>query len=147
MVHLRIPYDACVQHISKTLHKGLQVRIVSPKNPGTTCIVPLENIQGLEIQDMKEDDCGYYNCLQGTIGYDKRIYAFRTHYTSYDAVLLLKNTEFPYEALQMVLPLTTFPDTKDRIYIPEEFTEDKTIVPIEFVWEFLIQAPRFLGNQ
>lgn len=150
--NLRVPYDICVTHIRKNLHKNLNVKIISQKKPDMVSTVSLENMKELQIKEMSETDCGTHDCLMGTIEYDGDLYTFKTHHNTYDVILNMKKTNYPFDMLKVVLPITTYrADNKyenhendTKIYIPEEFTDDKKIIPIEFIWEFLSQLPSFL---
>lgn len=151
--HLRVPYDVCVKHIGKNMRKNLNIQVISQKKPDMVSTLSLENLKHVKIKDMCEGVCDDHDCLTGTIEYDGDIYTFKTHHNTYDALLILKKTSYPFDVVKIILPITTYRDTysknenhetNTKIYIPEEFTEDKKIIPIEFVWEFLNQAPSFL---
>lgn len=143
--HLRIPYDACAKHIHANMHRNLQVRVIPLGIPDVTYVLPIESIQEISIADMEEGSCEDTNCLVGLMSYNHQEYRFRTHQKSYDVVLFLESTAFPFERLKIVLPLTSYQDHMEgKIYIPTLYTNDTSVVPIEFVWEFLTQLPAFL---
>lgn len=146
--HLRVPYDVCVKHIGKNMRKNLNIQVISQKKPDVVRTLALENLKKLQIKEMCENVCDDHDCLTGTVDYNGDIYTFKTHHNTYDAVLMLKKTSYPFDVVKIILPITTYHDgayeKNTKIYIPEEFTEDKKVIPIEFVWEFLNQLPVFL---
>lgn len=146
--HLKIPYDVCASYIARNMRKDLIIHLVSYKRPDVISTISLENMKGLNIQEMKENDCGKNECLEGYLKYEGKTYNFKTHHYAYDAVLCMKNKDDPYDKIKIVLPITTYKERYDdrKIYIPEEFTKDIKIVPIEFVWEFLTQLPSLLKD-
>lgn len=145
--HLRVPYDVCVKHITKNLRKKLNVKIISPKVPDVINTVSLDEIS-LNIRNMEEKDCKSHDCIEGTLYYKDELYTFKTHHNSYDAILIMKKTRYPFDTFKMILPITTYHnkntennENNTKIYIPEEYTTDNKIIPVEFVWEFLSQLP------
>lgn len=145
--HLRVPYDVCVRHINKSLHHNLTFQVVKPELPDVIEIMPIRNLRNLTITEMEEKDCDTGDCLSGIISYNNEEYRFRTHQWSYDVVLMLEKTRYPFHQRKIILPITSWCSHPDeKICIPYEYTTDARIVPIEFVWEFLFQLPLYLDN-
>lgn len=143
--HLRIPYDACAKHIQANLHKQLQMRVIPLDVPDVVYMMPIERIQDITIMEMKEGSCDDKNCIIGLMTYNHREYRFRTYQKSYDVLLFLESTYYPFQRLKIILPLSSYDNAvHSKIYIPPRYTSDVKIVPIEFIWEFLTQLPAFL---
>lgn len=142
--NLRVSYDVCASHIARNLKKNLRVNIISNKKYGMMLDAPIEHLRGLYIREMKESE---NECIVGMIDFENNTYSFHTHHYAYDAVMYMRNMDYPYDKIRMVLPITTYNDKKDcKIYIPEEFTNNVNVVPVEFVWEFLTQLSDFLED-
>ena len=150
--HLRVPYDTCVNHIRKNLKKTLQVRIIRQDKPDIVDILPLESIKNMAITHMEEDICNDSECLYGNMIFNGNFYRFNTHNRSYDVVILMEKTSYPFHKMKMVLPITSnqyeHQDNQDYIiHIPSEYTNNEKVVPIEFIWEFLSQLQPFLDTK
>lgn len=149
--HLRVPYEACVNHIRKNLRRNLKVQIIKPELPDKIQTMPMESIADLNIADMQEKACNRdndtENCLFGTILYQQEKYKFHTHQSSYDVVLILRKMTYPFQHIKIMLPITSWNEqAEDKIYIPPEYTTDAKVIPVEFVWEFLSQFPVYLNQ-
>lgn len=145
--HLRVPYDACVKHISRNLRRNLKIQVVKPEMPDVVQVMPIDSIRSLNITQMEEQECDTGECLSGIISYNNQQYRFRTHQWSYDVVLIMEKTSYPFHSMKLVLPITSWcSHHEDKICIPTEYTMDKQVVPVEFVWEFLSQLPVYLDD-
>lgn len=156
--HLRVPYDICVKHITTNLRKNLCVDIISPQIPDVVHKLPLDSMRSMIIKHMEETTSEHGDCLKGMLYYKNDMYRFKTYHHSYDVVLVLKKTSYPYHILKMKLPISScqphhMVDHHDNtyhdqiIYIPSEYTDDVKFIPTEFVWEFLSQLPSYLENE
>jgi hypothetical protein len=145
--HLRVPYDACVKHISRNLRRNLKIQVVKPELPDVVQVMPIDSISSLNITQMEEKACDTGECLSGIISYNNQEYRFRTHQWSYDVVLIMEKTNYPFHCIKLVLPITSWcSHREDKICIPAAYTTDKQIIPVEFVWEFLSQLPVYLHD-
>ena len=144
--HLRVPYDNCIRHIQKNLRRTLQVHIISQDIPDTITTIPIDQIKNMAITHMEESFCESNSCLNGKIVYNHNIYKFITHHVSYDVVLIMEKTSYPFNKMKMILPITSYKDANMdyKIYIPPEYSNDEKIIPIEFVWEFLSQLQPYM---
>ena len=144
--HLRVPYDTCARHISKNLRKTLQVHIIRQDKPDTVDILPLESIRNIEIVHIEHETCNDIDCLHGNMVFNGNPYRFTIHQRSYNVVLIMEKTAFPFAKMRMVLPITSYKGDRNMIYIPPEYTHDEKVIPIEFVWEFLSQLSTFVDS-
>lgn len=149
---LRVPYDTCVNHINKNLKKTLQVRIIRQDTPDIVDVLSLEDIKNMEITHMEEDICNDSECLYGDMLFNGNFYRFNTHNRSYDVVMVMEDTRYPFHKMKMVLPITSskydLQNNQDyMIHIPTEYTNNEKVVPIEFIWEFLSQLQSYLDTK
>lgn len=149
---LTIPYDVCVRHINRNMRRSLQVGIIRQNIPDVISTLPLESISSMEITYIEESECEVDECLKGTIMYEGNTYIFRTHRSMYDVVLIMQKTNYPFDKIRMILPITvgalsantnTNTNNSQMIYIPFKYIGEDGKIPIEFVWEFLVQLPNY----
>lgn len=147
---LTVPYDVCVRHISRNMRRSLQVGIIRQSVPDVISTLPLESIRSMEIKHIEEGECDIDECIKGTVMYEGNTYVFRTHSSTCDVVLLMEKTNYPFDRLRMILPITscianTNADSQ-KIVVPTKYMGDDGKIPIEFVWEFLNQLPQYQGG-